>query len=171
MRILIFGPKEPMGGVETIVLAYAQRLISYGCECDFLFYEYYPTLEKRIADFGGKIIHATHRRKNFSQYKQDVNNLFKTKYDAVWCNYCGLTNIDLLKLAKKADVPIRITHSHVSALSWGNPLMRFLVPILHYKNKPLIDRYANEIWACSLKSGHLFCITPSLPYLYNKLYK
>ncbi len=31
------------------------------------------------------------------------------------------------------------------------------------KNQKLAD--------CSLKSGHLFCITPSLPYLYNKLYK
>ena len=39
----------------------------------------------------------------FSVYsKKDVQALFNTKYDAVWCNYSGLTNIDILKLAKKA---------------------------------------------------------------------
>jgi glycosyltransferase involved in cell wall biosynthesis len=154
MKILIFGPKEPMGGVETIVLAYAKRLISYGCDCDFLFYESYPTLEKIITDMGGKVLHAASRRANYSQYKADVSNIFKTKYDAVWCNFSGLTNIDLLKLAKKAKVPVRIVHSHTSALSWGSPLMRILVPLMHYKNKPVINKYATDIWACSLKSGH-----------------
>jgi hypothetical protein len=65
MKILIFGPKEPLGGVETIVLAYAKRLIEKGCECDFLLYENYPTLESRIAAIGGKIIHAASRRKDY----------------------------------------------------------------------------------------------------------
>ncbi len=154
MKILIFGPKEPLGGVETIVLAYAKRLIEKGCECDFLLYENYPTLESRIAAIGGKIIHAASRRKDYSQYKKDVKALFNTKYNAVWCNYSGFTNIDLLKLAKKAGVPIRVAHTHTSGLSWGNPLMRILVPAMHYWNKPSIGKYATDLWACSLKSGH-----------------
>lgn len=154
MKILIFGPKEPLGGVETIVLAYSKRLIENGCECDFLLYEDYPTLEKRISDIGGNVIHAASRRKDYTQYKKDVTALFNTKYDAVWCNYSGLTNIDLLKLAKKANVPIRIAHTHTAGLSWGNPLMKILVPIMHYGNKPFIGSYATDLWACSLKSGH-----------------
>lgn len=154
MKILIFGPKEPLGGVETIVLAYAKELILKGCECDFLLYESYPILEERIKSIGGRSLFATSRRKNYSQYKKDIENIFKTKYDAVWCNFSGLTNIDLLKLAKKKGVPIRIAHSHTSALSWGSPLMRILVPIMHCKNKAIIDKYATHIWACSLKSGH-----------------
>ncbi len=154
MKILIFGPKEPLGGVETIVLAYAKQLILKGCECDFLLYENYPALEAKIYDIGGKCLHATSRRISYSQYKTDLKNIFKTKYDAVWCNFSGLTNIDLLKLAKKSGIPTRIVHSHASALCWGSPLMRILVPIMHYKNKPFIDRYATHIWACSIKSGH-----------------
>lgn len=154
MKILIFGPKEPLGGVETIVLAYAKHLIEKGCECDFLLYESFPNLEARIQAIGGKVIHATARSKNYSQYKKDVKALFKTKYTAVWCNYSGLTNIDLLKLAKKAGVPIRIAHTHTAGLSWGSPLMRILVPIMHYNNKPFVRKYATDLWACSLKSGH-----------------
>ena len=106
MRILIFGPKEPLGGVETIVLAYSKQLIKKGCECDFLLYENYPILEEKIAAIGGKVIHATSRRANYRQYKKDVKALFENKYDAVWCIFSGLTNIDLLKLAKKAKVPV-----------------------------------------------------------------
>lgn len=154
MKILIFGPKEPLGGVETIVLAYTKRLIEKGAECDFLLYESYPTLESKISAIGGKVLHAASRRKDYKQYKKDIAMLFKTKYDAVWCNYSGLTNIDLLKLAKKAGIPIRIAHSHTSGLSWGSPLMRILVPLMHYWNKPNIDKYATDLWACSLKSGH-----------------
>lgn len=154
MRILIFGPKEPLGGVETIVLAYSKRLIEKGCECDFLLYESYPTLENKITAIGGKVIHAASRRRDYSQYKKDVKALFNTKYDAVWCNFSGLTNIDLLKLAKKAGVPIRIAHTHTAGLSWGSPIMRILVPLMHYKNKPSIGKYATDLWACSYKSGH-----------------
>ncbi len=154
MKILIFGPKEPLGGVETIVLAYAKHLIKNGAECDFLLYENFPTLEAKIADIGGKVIHAASRRKNYTQYKKDVKNLFNTKYDAVWCNYSGLTNIDLLKLAKNADVRLRICHTHTAGLSWGSPLMKILVPIMHYYNKPKVYKYATDLWACSLKSGH-----------------
>ena len=154
MKILILGPKEPLGGVETIVLAYAKHLIEKGAECDFLLYENYPTLESKITAIGGKVVHATSRRTDYNQYKKDVTALFKTKYDAVWCNFSGLTNIDLLKLAKKAGIPIRIAHSHTSALSWGSPLMRILVPIMHYRNKPKINKYATDLWACSYKSGH-----------------
>ena len=74
MKILIFGPKEPLGGVETIVLAYAKHLIKNGAECDFLLYENFPILEAKIADIGGKVIHAASRRKNYTQYKKDVKN-------------------------------------------------------------------------------------------------
>ena len=153
MKILIFGPKEPIGGVEAVALSYAKHLIAYGCKCDFLLYENFPGLEKMITDIGGTVIHAASRRTNYTQYKTDLDNIFKTKYDAVWCNFSGLTNIDLLKLAKKAGVPVRIAHSHTSGLSWGNPLMRILVPLMHYTNKTVIGRYANELWACSQKAG------------------
>lgn len=154
MKILVFGPKEPMGGVEAIVLDYAKQLIQLGCECDFLQYEKYPELEQKIRALGGNILYATGRRENYIQYKKDLKHIFNTnKYDAVWCNYSGLTNIDILKLAKKAGVPIRITHSHASGFSWGSPLMKILVPIMHYRNKFVIDKYATEIWACSKKSG------------------
>ncbi len=153
MKILIFGPKEPLGGVEAVVLAYATQLIANGCECDFLLYESYPLLEEKIAAIGGKVIYAASRRKNYSQYKKDIKAIFSTKYDAVWCNYSGLTNIDLLKLAKAANIPTRIAHSHTAGLSWGSPLMRILVPIMHYKNKLVIGKYATDLWACSKKAG------------------
>ncbi|MBE6780998.1 MAG: glycosyltransferase family 1 protein [Ruminococcaceae bacterium] len=154
MRVLIFGPKVELGGIETIVLGYAEQLIKNGCKCDFLLYKNCPVLEEKIKAIGGNCVFAASRRVNYAQYNLDLNNIFKTKYTAVWCNFDGLTNIDLLKRAKKAGVPLRIVHSHTSALPKVKSYMKILVPLLHYFNKPFIDKYATEFWACSLKSGH-----------------
>ncbi len=178
MRILIFGPKIELGGIETIVLGYAEQLIKNGCECDFILYKSCPILEKKINNIGGKYVFATSRRLNYLQYKKDIKEIFQTKYDAVWCNFDGLTNIDLLKRAKKAGVPLRIVHSHTSALPKVKSYMKILVPLLHHLNKPFIDKYATDFWACSLMSGHFMypkklwnkirvwnnCINPSIFY-------
>lgn len=178
MKILIFGPKVELGGIETIVLGYAEQLIKSGCECDFLLYKSCPVLEGRIKSIGGNCIYAASRRTNYSQYNSDLNNIFKTKYTAVWCNFDGLTNIDLLKRAKKAGVPLRIVHSHTSALPKVKSYMKIAVPLLHYLNKPFIDKFATDFWACSQKSGHFMypkrlwskiqiwnnCVNPNLFY-------
>ena len=154
MRILIFGPKVELGGIETIVLGYAEQLIKNGCKCDFLLYKSCPVLEEKIKTIGGNCIFSASRRTNYKQYNSDLNNIFKTNYSAVWCNFDGLTNIDLLKRAKKACVPLRIVHSHTSALPKVKSYMKILVPVLHYLNKPFIDKFATDFWSCSLKSGH-----------------
>ncbi len=154
MKILIYGPKEPLGGIETVVLEYARELILLGCQCDFLLYDKYPILEKKIKEINGNTVYAASRRGNYSQYKKDINRILsENKYDAVWCNYSGLTNIDLLKIAKKTGIAKRIVHSHVSALSWGSSLMKILVHLLHYKNKLKIGKYATDFWACSKMAG------------------
>ncbi|MBO5211553.1 MAG: glycosyltransferase [Clostridia bacterium] len=178
MKILIFGPKVELGGIETIVLGYAEQLIKNGCECDFLLYKSCPILEEKIKSIGGNCIFAASRRTNYSQYNSDLNNIFKTNYTAVWCNFDGLTNIDLLKRAKKAGIPFRIVHSHTSALPKVKSYMKVVVPLLHYLNKPFIDKYATDFWACSQKSGYFMypkrlwdkiriwnnCINPTLFY-------
>ncbi len=178
MKILIFGPKVELGGIETIVLGYAEQLIKNGCECDFLLYKSCAVLEEKIKSIGGNCIFAASRRTNYSQYNSDLNDIFKTKYTAVWCNFDGLTNIDLLKRAKKAGVPLRIVHSHTSALPKVKSYMKVVVPLLHHINKPFIDKYATDFWACSLKSGHFMypkklwckiriwnnCINPNIFY-------
>ena len=55
--------------------------------------------------------------------------------------------------AKEYGVPVRIAHSHSARFYWGNPLMKILVPILHYYNTLRIKNYATRYFACSLVAG------------------
>lgn len=76
-----------------------------------------------------------------------------TPYLAVWGNYSGLTNIDLMVYGKKYGVPMRIAHSHGSQLYWGNWYMKYVVFVLHHINRFRLCMYATHYWTCSTTSG------------------
>lgn len=150
-RILIAGLKEPPGGVENAVLAYTESF-SDDTVTDFVFMSGKVSFEDRIKN--GKCIYLPNRIKHPLTYRKMLKNTFREgKYDALWCNYSGLTNIDFLREAKKQNVKKRIIHAHTSRLSWGSRLMSYLVPYFHNKNQKKIDRYTTDFWACSKKSA------------------
>ncbi len=154
MEILIYGLKESLGGVEIVVLNYAKHLIKENIKCVFLISDKHNTLKEKITRVGGEYITCTTRQENLREYKTRLENIFQNNdFDAVWCNLSGLTNIDILKLAKNYNIPLRICHSHTANLSHQGFLMKFLVPFLHYKNRLFIKNYATHFWACSKKSG------------------
>ncbi|MBQ5810643.1 MAG: glycosyltransferase [Clostridia bacterium] len=153
-KVLIFGVKvHPIGGVENVVMSYTRRL-SKDIICDYVMFGADSPFEEEIKARGGKVFYLPNRVKHKAAYKKAFNRVLREGgYDAVWGNYSGLTNIDLLKLGKKHRVPVRIAHSHACALTWGNPIMRFLVPLFHYMNKGAIAEYATHFWACSKEAG------------------
>lgn len=154
MKILIYGLKESIGGIELVVLNYAKQLIKAKIECVFIINPNHDILKQKIISIGGEYIPCPTRRENLSEYKKCLKGTFKNNsFNAVWCNFSGLTNIDILKLAKKHSIPLRICHSHTSALSHSGIFMKFLVPFLHYKNRLFINKFATHFWACSKKSG------------------
>ncbi len=154
-RVLIYGPKDPVGGVEKIVLDYVGAIVKRHDDISFDFLQYGEgfSLEKQIEELGCRVIYLPSRKKYF-KYKKALEKVFEdTRYSAVWGNYSGLTNIDLLVLAKSYQVPVRIAHSHGSRFYWGNPLMKILVPIMHGYNSLRINNYATSYFACSSVAG------------------
>lgn len=153
-KILIFGLKEPIGGVEKIVSSYIWNFPRNKVVCDFIIFGNKFSLEKEIIEKGGKVFYLPNRIKSRREYKTKIEAIFKeNKYDAVWANFSGLTNIDVLKLGKKYGVPVRIAHSHAAALTWNGRIMKYLVPLFHNKNKAVIDKYATDFWGCSKPAG------------------
>ncbi len=155
-RILIYGPKDPVGGVEKIVLEYVKTIMAShdNVSFDFLQYGENFSLEKELTELGCRVFYLPSRKKHYFKYKKALEDIFlKTPYSAVWGNYSGLTNIDLLILAKKYHVPVRIAHSHSTKLYWGSPLMKYVVYLLHYYNKLWLGDYATDYWACSMVAG------------------
>lgn len=153
LKLLIYGLKEPMGGIEQVVLNYTKPLCEMGIECIFLINQSDTHLQNEIKKSGGKVLFCPSRKSNFLGYKAAVNSIFKKhRFDAVWCNLSGLTNIQILKLAKKHDIPVRICHSHTASLSHSGIFMFFIVPLLHFAGKQQIEKYATHFWGCSKKA-------------------
>lgn len=153
-KILIFGLKDDFGGLEKVVLGYSEMLLKLGLQCDFVIFGKKFLFEEELCKKGGKIFYLPSKMRSWKAYNKKMNDIFKAeKYDAVWANYSGLTNIDMLKLAKKYRIPKRIAHSHVASLVWSGWLARYLVPLFHYMNKSVVSYFATDFWACSKKAG------------------
>ena len=132
-RILITGLKEPLGGVENAILAYTENFDESEIITDFAFICGEISFANRINN--GNIIYLPNRVRHPITYRKKLKQIFEsTQYDALWCNYSGLTNIDFLKMAKKHGVKKRIIHSHAARYTWGNIVMKYLVPFFHKKN-------------------------------------
>ena len=150
-RVLITGLKEPAGGVESAVLANTERFDHQSVETDFAFVCGKVPFEDRLH---GEAFYLPNRVRHPFAYRKALKAIFDCKqYDALWCNYSGLTNIDFLKEAKRHGVPVRILHGHAARYSWGNRIMQYLVPFFHTKNQKIVDRYATDFWACSMKAA------------------
>lgn len=153
-RILICGLKDPIGGIENIVKSYTDRFPSQEIICDYVVFGEHFSFEREIEEKGGTVFYLPNRIKFRKAYKQKFKQIFvKNRYDAVWANFSGLTNIDALKLGKKYGVPLRIVHSHLAGFAWTGWAMKYLVPLFHYKNQMIVDRYVTDYWACSESAG------------------
>ena len=153
-KILIYGLKEPIGGVEKIITLYTDNFPDKEIACDYIIFGTSFSLETKIREKGGRVFYLPNRIKRRKEYFEKLNSIFlENKYDVVWANFPGLTNIDVIKLGKKYGVPVRIAHSHGSSLFWSGIIMKYPVILFHNINKPKIDKYATDFWACSEKAG------------------
>ena len=151
-NILVCGPKDPIGGVERVVIAYVENILKQHDDIhfDFVFNSDSFSLSDKLIGLGCGLFFLPSKTNDNKNYRKCFYKIFETKqYDVVWGNYSGLTNIDLIKLAKKFNVPKRIVHSHVNMLFWGNPIAKIIGPIIHSYNKKLLCNYATNFWACS----------------------
>lgn len=151
-KVLVYGLKDPVGGVEHVVMEYVKNLVDqFDITFDFVVFSEGFTLEAEITALGCRVITLPVRRKDPAGYKKAISKLFhENSYCAVWGNFSGLTNIDVLVLAKQYGVPVRIAHSHVSQLYWGSPVMKYVVHLLHGYNKRRLKDFANRYFACSI---------------------
>lgn len=154
-RVLVYGLKDPVGGVERVVMDYVKHMVAaYDITFDFIIFAPSFSLEQEVAQLGCRVISVPVRRKDPAGYKKAMAELFeKNRYCAVWGNFSGLTNIDILVLGKKHGVPVRAVHSHASRLYWSGSVMKYVVKFLHGLNKRRFSRYTTHYWTCSRMAG------------------
>ncbi len=84
----------------------------------------------------------------FENYRQFIRILKERRYDVFHLNAFQGLSLYYLRLARRAGVPVRIAHSHNTALR--SSLTRPLKLFIHNFAKGLFTKDATDFWACSL---------------------
>lgn len=144
-RYLIFGFSSQRGGVESCLMNYISNMMGEECTFEFIVFDKIPEYLQN-APFKECKMHIIPKRTNnpVKYYNKLKQILRKGRYDVLWYNVCTLSDITLLKIAKRENVPCRIVHSHNGANMGGK-----LVGFLHNKHKKIIEKYATDFFACS----------------------
>ena len=142
-------------GTETFIMNVYKHIDRKSMQFDFLVFTedtdgYYEEAE----GLGAHIYRLPSRRKGLVKYYESLDSFFRehaNEYDAIHFNFCMLSTISPLYLAKKYNIPIRILHSHSS--SWVDGLYNL---ILHKAFKPFAYRLTNHYLACSIPAKKWF---------------
>lgn len=151
IRVLQILPGGPIwGGIENFVMNYYRSLDRNRIQFDFLVhYKEKGHYDKEIEELGGRIYYFSAREdKKIFSYIRDLSHFFQQhpEYKIIHGHMPGFAPIYFM-VAQKNGVPIRISHSHVTATE---PTAKgwILNLIIH-----MIKYVSNCHWACSKRAG------------------
>ncbi len=150
IKILYFQLEPTMGGIETFLISLYNKIDKHKFQLDFVSntsnINSLPYLDK----LKGANIFPIPSFKNITQYVQDINNILNYKYDIVHFNKNSDANIIPLILAKhNKNIGKIIVHSHNTNNSTNNKLFQ----LLHYVNRPYVNRISDCKIACSSEAA------------------
>lgn len=153
-RILVMGMSKDRGGMETFIMNYYRHIDRHQLQFDFISYNEAPYCAEEIRTLGGRCFVITGRSADYRKNKRELKDFFAAhghEYTALWYNCCLISDLTLLKLAAKYNIPRRIIHAHNSQAMGSR-----LTNTLHRLYKGRLERYATDFWACSARSGEFF---------------
>ena len=136
------------GGVESVIMNYYRHLDHQKIQFDFICDEDSTRIPyDEIKKFGGRVFLVPKYQK-LPQYLKALEDLFrKNQYRIVHSNVNTLSVFPLYA-AKKAGVPVRISHSHSTsnAREWKRNIIKNIL-------RPFSKKYATDYFACSELAG------------------
>lgn len=145
IRILVEGMTEGKGGKEACIINTFRAFNKNRYAFTFVAYDDTIAYQEELETAGAEIIKIPSRKNGVLKYRRALSGEFRrNKYDVVWANKTTLSSCEILEIAKKSGVPLRIVHSHSSA-NMGSKLTL----AMHNINKLFIRKWANEFFACS----------------------
>lgn len=156
MKVLYFIDSLGMGGIQRLVEKWALYLRKKNIEVEFLILEYgeKSSIEKNLLSNNFKIYKISNINFNnplsFIGYGKKLNSFFENHND-----YCAVhlhtssKNFQVLKYAKKYNIPVRIIHSHSSDFKTNNIIKKLVGNIFKIPMK----KYATHFFACSDSAG------------------
>lgn len=136
------------GGVEAVVMNYYRNIdrtkiqFHFICDNDSTDIPY-----DEIQQLGGKVILIPPYQKIFKYISELKKILAQGKYKIVHSHINALSCFSLFA-AKKANIPVRIAHSHstTNKKEWKKNILKQIL-------KPLSKRYATDYFACTEHAG------------------
>ena len=110
--------------------------------------------EKEIFEMGGRFYQFPHMRKDPVAYRKAWRSFWREHnedYRAFHMHTNSLANIIALEEAARADIPIRIIHSHSSFANRGK--LQWLNNYLHKRHRKKVANIATNLIACSDKAA------------------
>ena len=152
-KVCCFVESWESGGIESFLCNVLQHLdldkfqvdIVTSCLKSSVFTEPLQKIGVRFFELSGD------QKKLIQNHRLFWSLIQKERYDVVHLNVFHGLSLYYARLAKKAGVPIRIAHSHNTALraSLTRPIKR----LIHEIAKRLYSRDATDLWACSETAG------------------
>ena len=149
------------GGTEAVVLSYYNNIDNTKYHIDFLLHGHEEDcidneVHNYILSKGSKIYYVTPRGENFIKNKHEVAKILKeNKYDIVH-SHMDAAGYFVLNQAKRANVPLCISHSHNTESPQGNLnlIKKLIYKTIHgiaIKNLPKVTDFRI---ACSTEAGN-----------------
>lgn len=142
IRIFMIGMSTDKGGVESYITNLCKRLDKKNYDVVYC----WPKMK-----INGKVWVCPPNRHNYFKYKLFWERFYRENhFDVVYYNTCDIVSIDQLKFAKKANVSVRIIHSHNTnnqmKIKWYHRCMEVY-------NRRHIRQVATHLFACSEVAG------------------
>jgi len=136
------------GGVESVIMNYYRHLDHSKIQFDFICDEDSTRIPyDEIKKLGGRVF-LVPKYQNLPKYLKALEKLFKENQYRIVHSNINTLSVFPLYAAKKAGVPIRISHSHSTSnpKEWKRNLIKNIL-------RPFSKRYATDYFACSEKTG------------------
>lgn len=165
-RILVWGLSNNRAGTEAVIANYVN--CSKDITFDFLCYEN-PSINYSFLfeNTNNRWFVIPTKIKNPLRYQKKLKQFFNEhgeEYIAVWANLNDISNIDVLKMAKKYRIKNRIAHAHNSSIP--NVMVTRLFQRI---NRVAFDELVTERWACSQRAGLFFYQDKSFKVVANRV--
>ena len=136
------------GGVESVIMNYYRHLDRSKVQFDFICDEDSTRIPyDEIKKLGGRVF-LVPKYQNLPKYLKVLEKLFKENQYRIVHSNINTLSVFPLYAAKKAGVPIRISHSHSTSnpKEWKRNLIKNIL-------RPFSKRYATDYFACSEVAG------------------
>ena len=149
------------GGTEAVVLSYYNNIDRSKYHIDFLLHGYEEECKSNeihnyLLSCGSKIFCVTPRGKNFIKNKHEIKKVLQdNKYDIVH-SHMDSAGYFFLKEAKKAGVPLCISHSHntSNAAKSGNLILKYIYKVIYRQAIKNLPKVTDLRIACSTEAGN-----------------